>query len=376
MHWKQEQSPTRPYLIALAIAQLEPVLVNEDIPSTLWVPPGSKDRAFVAVDVLKGLYNFQVGFTGTKYPFAKLDVVAVPSFIWGGMENTSVIFERTSRLLVSHKNDMLSRSPIVSLLSHEIAHQYFGDWVTCAWWNDIWLNEGFATYLGSAATDAYNDNDEIEIERTAGRVRWDYFREEDGPHAHPWWSRAPGEDAFDSTSYIKGANVLRMLELWVGKAEMKKALKLYLEKNGGKAVTSADFFNAVFEATKKGKELLAFKESWLNKKGYPVLFTDSTFAAGKLTLTIRQQPNHPDEKGPFVFKLPIAISRASEPAFSQDALLTIDKPEVKVTLDVPAAPEWINWNKNFGALAKINPYLGQRGQWVDAARNDPDPSGA
>ena len=115
VHWKQEQ-PHSPYLIALAIAQFEPVPVNEDIPSTLWVPPGTKDRAFVAVDVLKGLYNFQVGFTGTKYPFAKLDVVAVPRFYWSGMENTSVIFERTSTLLVDHKNDQTARSQIVGLL--------------------------------------------------------------------------------------------------------------------------------------------------------------------------------------------------------------------------------------------------------------------
>ncbi len=369
--WKQEQ-PHSPYLIALAIAQLDPVLVTDDIPSTLWVPPGTKDRAFVAADVLKGLYNFQVGFTGTKYPFSKLDVVAVPRFFFGGMENTSVIFERTSRLLVDHKNDQLARTGIVALLSHEMAHQYFGDWVTCTWWDEVWLNEGFATYLGDLAWDDYNDNDEAEIDRAQDLVDG-YFTEEDGPHAHPLLVKGiPGEDAFDGTSYTKGANVLRMLELWVGKPEMKKIMKAYLEKHGGKAVTSNDFFKVVYDVTKKEKELKPFKDAWLTKKGYPVIYPDTSFGGGKLTVTIRQQPNHGSEKGPFVFKLPIVIHREQEPKYTQETVITVDKPEVKVVIDVPAAPQWINWNKNFGALARVQPTAVSEEQWIDAARNDPD----
>lgn len=372
VHWKQEQ-PHAPYLIALAIAQLEPVPVNEDIPSTMWVPPGTKDRAFVAVDVLKGLYNFETGFTGTKYPFAKLDVVAVPRFYWNGMENTSAIFERTSKLLVDHKNDQTARSQIVGLLAHEMAHQWFGDWVTCTWWDEIWLQEGFATYLGGLATDDYNDSDEVEISR-ARYLTNGYFKEEEGPHSHPLVVKGiPAEDAFDGTSYAKGANVLRMLELWIGKAEMKKVLKAYLEKNGGKNVTSNDFFKAVFEVTKKEKELKGFKDSWLGVKGYPVITTDTSFGGGKLTVTIRQQNNHPGEKGTFVFKLPIVVHRATEPTYTKEEVITVDKPEVKVVLDMPAAPQWINWNKDFGALAKLNPTSVSEDQWIDAARNDTDP---
>lgn len=374
VHWKQEQAHS-PYLIAIAIAQFEQVQVSDDPSMTLWIPPGTKDRAFVAVDVLKQIYNFQVGYVGTKYPFAKLDVVAVPRFYWSGMENTSVIFERTTKLLVDHKNDQLARTTIVGLLSHEIAHQYFGDWATCHWWDEIWLNEGFATWLGTMAWDDYNGSghDEAEV-RTALRLMDGYFLEEDGPHAHPLIVKGiPGEQAFDSTSYTKGANVLRMLETWIGKAEMKKALKLYFEKNGGKTVTSNDFFKAVFDSTRKEKELKPFKDAWLTKKGYPVVFVDSSFGGGKLSITIRQQPNSATEKGPFVFKLPITIHRATEPTYKQDEVITVDKPEVKVTFDVPAAPQWINWNRGFGALAKINPTQISEDQWVDAARNDPDP---
>lgn len=372
VHWKQVQ-PHSPYLIAIAIAPFEQVLVNDDIPSHLWLPPGTKARAFVASDTLRGLFNFQVGLVGKRFPWSKLDVVAVPHFFFGGMENTSVIFERTSALLVDDRNDQLARSRIVRLLAHEMAHQYFGDDVTCAWWNDVWLNEGFASWLGTLAWDDYNDNDEAEIARARSLIEG-YFPEEDGPHSHPLVVKGvPAEQAFDSTSYTKGANVLSMLDLWLGRAELKKALKEYLEKNGGKAVTSADFFKAVFEATKKEKELKPFRDAWLDKKGYPVVTPSTSYADGKLTVTIRQLPNHAGEKGAFVFKLPVVIHRETEPTYTKEELITVDKPEVKVTLDVPAAPQWINWNKDFGALAKINTVAVSEDQWVDAARQDPDP---
>lgn len=372
VHWKQEQ-PHSPYLIAMAVAQLEPYVVTEDIPATLWIPPGTKDRAFVANDVFRDLFNFEVGFTGTKLPWAKLDVVAVPRFYWGGMENTSAIFERTSMLVVDHKNDQLARTRIAGLLAHEMAHQWFGDWVTPASWDEIWLSEGFASWLGDLAWDSYNDNDESEVRRAIALVNG-YFPEEDGPHAHPLVVKGiPTEDAFDSTTYTKGANVLRMLDLWVGRNDMKKVIKAYLEKNGGKPVTSNDFFKAVFDETKKEKELKAFKEAWLTKKGYPIIFPDTSFSGGKLTVTIRQQPNHGSEKGPFVFKLPIVIHRETEPSFTKEEVITVDKQEVKVVIDVPAAPQWINWNKNFGALVKVQPTAVSEEQWVDAARHDPDP---
>ncbi|MBL8914625.1 MAG: hypothetical protein JNM17_28230, partial [Archangium sp.] len=372
VHWKQSV-PHSPYLIAVAIAQLEPVVVSDDPNSTIWVPPGTKDRAFVAADVLKQLFNFQVAYTGTRYPWAKIDLVSVPRFYWSGMENTSVIFERTSKVIVDHKNDQLARTVIVSLMAHEMAHQYFGDYVTCNWWDEVWLNEGMATWMGDLAWDDYNDSDEAEIRKTL-RLIDGYFIEEDGPHAHPLIVKGiPAEEAFDGTSYTKGANVMSMLETWITRPEMKKALKLYFEKNGGKTATSNDFFKAVFDSTKKEKELKAFKDSWLTKKGYPVLFPETSFGGGKLTITIRQQPNHPTEKGPFTFKLPISIHRQTEPAFHKDEIITIDKPEVKVTIDVPSAPQWINWNRGFGALAKINPTTTSEENWVDAARYDPDP---
>lgn len=373
VEWAQED-PISTYLFAVAVGKFEPVVASDDPSATVWVLPGAKERAFVIQDALKEVLRTEAGFVGVKYPWKKADVVAVPRFIWSGMENASLIFERESGVVLDHKNDQNSRSYIVGLLAHELAHQWFGNDVTCAWWNEAWLNEGFAEYLGMKAFDSYNDNEEAEILTTRWLVEG-YFRQEAGPRARALASKvASAADAFDDTSYTKGAAVLRMLETWLGKNELKKVLKAYLEKFAFKAVTSDDFFKVLFETTKKDKELKPFKESWLVKKGYPVISPSFTYGGGKMTVTIRQQPNRGDEKGPFVFKLPIVLHRANEPAYTKEELILVDKPEVKVDLDVPALPDWVNWNKDFGALVRVNPSVVNEDAWCQAARSDPDPT--
>jgi aminopeptidase N len=371
--WRQDQ-PQSTYLLAIAIGEYEGVDVGGDTPATVWVRPGSLDRAFVAQDSTRAIIAAEAAYTGVKFPWAKADQVAVPRFFWGGMENTSLIFNRENNMVLPHKNDIATRPHVVQLIAHEMAHQWFGDYVTCKWWDDTWLNEGFATWLGPIAADQYLESDYVELER-AWSLLVEYFHDEDGPRSHPLVGKnAPSpEEVFDGVSYEKGAQVLRMLEVWLGKPEMKKAIKAYLEKYAHQNATSDDFFKVVFDSSKKGKELQGFKDSWLKKRGYPIISPEASFADGKLTVTVKQVPNHLDEKGAFVFKLPIVIHRDSEPKYSQDAMITVDQNTVTTKIDVPAAPEWINWNKDLGALAKINTSSISEEQWVNGARHDPDP---
>ncbi len=371
--WKQDQ-PHSTYLVALAVGLFEPQLVGGDTPATVWSTPGKADRAFEAVNSTRSALNFQAAFLGVKYPWAKYDQVAVPRFFWSGMENTSLVFNRESKFILDHKNDQVSRAKITGLICHELAHQWFGNYVTLKWWDDTWLNEGFATFLGSLTEDNYFENDMVEVQN-ASYIFDTYVAQEAGPRSHPLTGRggASPEEMFDSVSYAKGAMVLRMLDLWIGRAEMKKALKAYLEKHALGNATSDDFFAAVFASTKKEKELKPFKEAWLKKKGYPVIFPEFNYSGGSVTITVRQLPVHADEKGPFVFKLPVVIHREQEPKYTREELITVDKPTVTVTIEVPAAPQWVNWNKNGAALAKVNTATVPEQQWVDAARLDPDP---
>ncbi|MER2564028.1 MAG: M1 family aminopeptidase, partial [Myxococcaceae bacterium] len=227
-----------------------------------------------------------------------------------------------------------------------------------------------------ATFDDSNGNEQVEVERTVAIVE-DYFRQEDGPRAHALVTKgATAAESSDSVTNRKGASVARMLELWLGQKEFKAGLKAYLDKYAYQSATTDDFFKAVLEANKKekDKDLKAFKDAWVNKKGYPVIFPEFSFGGSQVTITIRQQNSNPSEKGPFVFKLPIVIHRDNEPSYTVKQTILVDKPEVKVSFDVAAAPQWINWNENFGALVRVNKTTVPEDQWVDAARNDPDPT--
>ncbi len=375
-HWVQDK-PHSTYLVALAVGVFEEVKVQGDTPAALFVLPGTKDRAFVGADVTHFALNHQTGYLNTKYPWERHLQVVVPRFFWGGMENTGLVTMRESGLVLENKNHLAGKPRIVGLVSHELAHQWFGDYVTPKWWDDMWLNEGFASWLGAKTTAAYFENEMVDV-ANAESLLSDYFREEDGPRAHPLVGQIANspEDFFDSTSYDKGAAVLRMLEHWLGPQEMKAGLKAYLETYGTKNASSADFFAAMVKANKreKDKELRAFQEAWLKKKGYPVLEVQRVWNGNQVTLTVTQKPNHAGEKGPFVFKLPIVMHRESDPAFHEERTILVDKPTVSVSFEVPASPNWVNWNKNHTALVRFDTSLISEGEWTQAARKDPDPT--
>ncbi len=373
VHWTEEK-PHPTYAVALAIGEFEAVEVQAPVPASLYVAKGQADRTFIAADITASALKFQSTYLGVKYPWAKYDQVAVPHFIWGGMENTSLVMMRENGLVLDHKNYIFGRGRITSLVSHELAHQWFGDDVTCKTWNDTWLNEGFATFLEDETQAAYYENDSIDVARSF-EVLHRYFDIEDGPRSHPLVGKTgpTAESAFDAISYEKGAYVLRMLELWLGKAEFKKGLKAYLEKYAYANASSEDFFAAVAQATHKEKELRPFKDSWLHQQGYPVITPELHWSGSTLTVTIRQRPNLAGEKGAFVFKLPIVLHRDNAPAFHQQQTVTVDKPEVTVKFELPAMPQWVNWNRNGTVLARINTASIGEQEWLLAARSDPDP---
>ncbi|HYX90818.1 MAG TPA: M1 family metallopeptidase, partial [Myxococcaceae bacterium] len=302
VHWRQDK-PHPTYVVAVAIGQFEQVETAASVPASLWVQPLRRDRAFLAVSATEHALAFQERYLGVKYPWAKHDQVAVPNFFWGGMENTSLVFQRDNGLVLEDKNHIDGRTTVTGLVAHELAHQWFGDYVTCKSWADIWLNEGFATFLGRKTEDAYLGNDLIDVERaTETFVR--YFREEDGPRSHPLVVRnEAAKEAFDATSYTKGAHVLRMMEHWVGEEAFRKGLKSYLERHALGNARSEDFFATFMKATGTETELRGFRDSWLYRRGYPVIVPETSWDGTALRVTIRQRPNHPEEKGPFVFKL-------------------------------------------------------------------------
>jgi len=373
VHWLQDK-PHAPYLVALAVGRFEAVDVGSAVPATLWVRPGTADRAFVAAAATRDHLSHQVGLLGVPYPWDKYDQVAVPGFIWGGMENTSLVTLREHRMVIPTRSWVIDRPEISGLIAHELAHQWFGNLVTLTTWDDTWLNEGFATWLGHHSEQATAGNDGPLVDRT-GETFVDYLKAEDGPRSHPLLAKgAAAEEIFDSISYTKGARVLEMLETWLGREAFLAGLRAYLGQYAYQNATSEDFFTAMGKATRREKEVRAFKEAWLMRRGYPVLEPSWSYAGGELTLTVRQRPNHEGDKTTFAFKLPITVHRRYEPAYHEELAITVDKPVVTLKVKLPAAPAWINWNRGGNALARIDASALPEGEWLAAAREEKDPA--
>ena len=163
--------------------------------------------------------------TPIKYPFKKLDIVAVPDFAAGAMENTAAIFYRETLLLADAKASVATRNDVAEVLAHEIAHQWFGDLVTMQWWDDIWLNEGFATWMETKPIKAWKPEWHVELKEIGGQSDGDESRRLARHAAIRSKAETPAEinELFDPIAYEKGAAVLRMIEAWVGEAASRRA---------------------------------------------------------------------------------------------------------------------------------------------------------
>src|SRR4029077_14896860 len=208
------------YLVAMAVGRFECLESSEEnIPIRICSTQGKKELGRVALDLAGRLLTYFNQYFAIKYPFGKLDVLAVPDFAAGAMENTAAIFYRETDLLADAKSASVStRKNIASVLAHEMAHQWFGDLVTMAWWDDIWLNEGFATWmankpLANAHPDWNVSGDEAQENQQA--LVLDSLTTTRPIHVDVT-TPAQIDEAFDAITYQKGAAVLRMIDSYVG----------------------------------------------------------------------------------------------------------------------------------------------------------------
>jgi alanyl aminopeptidase len=272
----QPTPPTSTYLLALAVGELE---VREGlgarVPVRLVTTKGQSRLGARALDeTVRVLAELERWF-GTPYPYAKLDIVAVPNFRAGAMENPGLVTFRDSLLLLDEGATVASRFAQTTVIAHELAHQWFGDLVTMAWWNDIWLNEGFANWLETQITDLVRPEFEdyahsvtevrsVMVEDTLASTR--VVRQ-------PVRTAADAEDAFDGITYVKGGAFLDMLHGWFGEERFREAIRRYVAKFAWKNATSEDFL-AVFDDGTGSVQRVA--RSFLEQPGVPVLTLDRT----------------------------------------------------------------------------------------------------
>jgi aminopeptidase N len=279
------------YLVALAVGDWECLEGSADnIPIRICGVPGSKANAGFALAAAEYTLKYYNNYFGIKYPYAKLDILGVPDFAAGAMENTACIIAR-DLIFVDPKNSPYGIRKFVAqgLVAHEIAHQWFGDLVTMKWWDDVWLNEGFATWMSFKPMEAWKPEwnfDSDFVGSSVGAMATDALSSTRAIHAHAE-TPAQIEELFDSIAYNKAGAVLRMVEGYVGEETFRKGVNSYLTKHSYGNATAEDFWNEIAEVSHKPVDRIM--SSFINQPGFPLVTVKTICTGGKTKVTLTQQ---------------------------------------------------------------------------------------
>jgi puromycin-sensitive aminopeptidase len=262
------------YLLAIMVGEFESVEAEaEGTQVRVWTTPGKQEQGRFALDVTCRLLSFYNRYFGIAYPLPKLDLIAIPDFAAGAMENWGAITYREVALLVDPANSSAAtKQRVAIIIAHEIAHMWFGNLVTMAWWNDLWLNEGFASWIEYKAVDHLFPEWEM----------WTQFIFSDtGPamsldglkNTHPIEAevKTPNEinELFDAISYSKGAAIIRMLEQFLGEETFRRGLVLYLSTHQYGNARTEDLWASLAKVS--GQPVKAIMDTWTKQPGYPVV---------------------------------------------------------------------------------------------------------
>ncbi len=279
------------YLVAMMVGDFQCLSGEADgIPIRVCAVPEKTALGAYGLLAAENILKFYDKYYYTKYPFGKLDIIAFPDFSAGAMENAGAITYRESALLIDDKTASLAAHQlVVSDLAHEMAHQWFGDLVTMDWWDNIWLNEGFATWMAWKPMEAWKPEWHAELEeiqQTTGALSTDAIAS-----IRPIRAKAetPAEiDAlFDGIAYDKTAAVLRMVEAYVGPEVFRKGTNAYLQAHAYGNATAQDFWNAITAAS--GKPVDKVMSGFINQPGAPLVSVKTSCSGDHTSVTLSQQ---------------------------------------------------------------------------------------
>jgi aminopeptidase N len=261
------------YLVAMAVGDFECVEGSSDgIPIRVCATPDKKEMGRFALDAAEHILHYYDNYYYVKYPFGKLDLVAVPEFAAGAMENTGAIFFREHLLLLDEaRSSARAREFVAAVLAHEMAHMWFGDLVTMKWWNDLWLNEGFATWMAPKPVEAWKPGWHPEMHallEAVGALDTDSYQ---ATHAIRTPAETPEQilELADEITYGKAADILRMVEAYVGPETFRRGVNAYLKAHAYGNATAEDFWNTL--ARVSGKPVDKIMQSFVDQPGAPVI---------------------------------------------------------------------------------------------------------
>jgi aminopeptidase N len=287
------RSPKMPsYLIELTsgdMASISTKAGNTDI--NLWAVRGQEQNGTVALANARQILLDYNEYFDHPFPLPKLDAIAIPGGFQGAMENWGAITYNDQTLLLTPASTIDNRQLVFSIEAHEMAHQWFGDLVTMGWWDDIWLNESFASWLTAKETELRNPSWHVREQEDAGKeaaMRVDARIDSKPVHNPVIDELAPENGADGLIIYNKGQAVLRMLEAYIGPDTFRTGIRAYMKDRAYSNATSVDLWNALSKAS--GNDIGALAHLWIDQPGFPIVSVTSTCdAAGARTVQLSQQ---------------------------------------------------------------------------------------
>ncbi len=346
-HYRMDQ-PHASYLFTLVAGDLEVVpdrLAEGRVPIAYWVPPGRSADARRSFGETPRMVELFGRLTGVPYPWSRYTQVVVSDFIFGGMENTTATTMYEYVLLDERAGLDATSNDIVA---HELAHQWFGDYVTCRDWSHGWLNEGFATFF-----------EHVEREDRLGRDEYDYGVSGDLEaylgEAHGRYQRAivcrdyhEPIDLFDRHLYEKGGLVLHMLRRELGDELFWRGIRLYLERHAHGIVETSDLQRALEEPS--GRSLERFFDQWVYRPGHPVLKVKVAWEDGLLSVSVRQTQKTGDAA---VFAFQLEIEVGSKDGSTQRHKKLVETASDVLVVALVARPAWVGFDPDFRVAADV-----------------------
>ena len=277
------------YLLYLGVGEFEYLHGKlRNIKIRIVTTKGNKNKGKLSLDFTKKFLGEYEKYFGIKYPLPKLDMIAIPDFAAGAMENWGAITFREAILLYDSKTSSTrTKQYIAEVISHELAHQWFGNLVTMKWWNDLWLNESFATFMATKIVNKFYPEWDL-WDQFLGDAMLEAMSLDALKNSHPInvdvKHPAQIREIFDAISYDKGGNVLRMLENYVGIENFRKGLKYYLTQHRYSNAEGQDLWKSIGKVAHKPVD--AMMKTWIDQVGYPVV--DVKRNNSKVSLTQRR----------------------------------------------------------------------------------------
>jgi aminopeptidase N len=328
-----EQTPRMStYLLAWVIGELykKSEQTNNGVEVNVWATPAQPAESLgFALNIARRCIEFYDDYFGTPYPLPKSDHVALPDFSAGAMENWGLVTYREVALLANPKTTSLSsKQYIATIIAHELSHQWFGNLVTMKWWDDLWLNESFATLMGYLAIDYLQPDWYIWLDFASSEAVLSLRRDSiDGVQAvqadvnHPDGISALFDGAI---VYAKGARLLYMTQHYIGKQAFQAGLKAYFNKHAYGNTIGNDLWNELSIAS--GKDIKNLMNTWISQSGFPVVKV--SLKKNQLTLAQEQFFIGPHQTSNQLWPIPLNASSSDLPTLltAQNQVITLEKP--------------------------------------------------